>query len=41
MPCAHYHPFHPHQLAETKVKRKKGKHRETDLHQGWVAIEIV
>lgn len=19
MPCAHYHPFHPHQLAETKV----------------------
>ena len=22
MPCAHYHPFHPHQLAETKVKLK-------------------
>jgi hypothetical protein len=20
MPCAHYHPFHPLQLAETKVK---------------------
>ena len=27
MPCAHYHPFHPHQLAETKVLERRKNER--------------